>query len=512
MAATHLKLVEPLDVDRDIAEVAGGIAAKEKALIVNRKSSMGTTNGHAPADVLPPDSTRYFDDLGNAERFLDYVGDDLLYVVEKGSWLIWDKTHWTWDATNMVFDMVTQFARGLYSAENLAAGGKTAIAHAVRTNNNAGLNAIMSIAKQKSSASIADFDREPYLLNCVNGTLDLKTGALRPHDREDRITRRVNAEYDADARSAVFDRFIETIQPDATVRAFLQRVMGYALLGTVRERAFFILYGTGNNGKSIFTNLFNNLLGEYAATTTAETIMQTAASSGRIPNDIAKLKGKRLVIVPETNENERLNASVIKALSAGDKVSARHLFAEWFDFYFTAKILIATNHKPTITDHSKGFWDRCKLIPFSQDIPASEVIKSDDLMRDLMADAPAVLAWAVQGARDYFESDGLDVPPVIQAEIDAYKFEQDSIAQFVAECCQTIEQARKLRPDIYYNEYDFRTGNGDLFIAYRKFCNDNGFNWAFSKPRLTKNMKERGYRQANSGGRYWEGIRLVDNG
>ena len=203
-----------------------------------------------------------------------------------------------------------------------------------------------------------------------------------------------------------------------------------------------------------------------------------------------------------------MNEALVKALSAGDKVTARFLFGEFFDFFFSGKLWIATNHKPTITDHSKGFWDRVKLIPFSQDIPADEVIKSDDLMAQLLADASAVLTWAVQGCRDYFDLDGLDVPDCIQAEIDTYRREQDSIAQFIEERCETIEQGRERLPDKYLIPADYRVSNKDLYAAYKEFCTANG-EYLRSHRRLTQNMHERGFHQLNSGGRYWDGVKLV---
>lgn len=499
MTAPTLKLVPDNDVDSEIAEVAGEIAVSKMAL--------AKSNGRV-ADVLPPDTGRRYDDLGNAERFLDWAGEDLLYAAEAKKWLIWDKTHWSFDSTDMVFDLVTGFAKDLYSPEN--ANSKEAMSHAIRSNNRSGLNAMMEISQRKQSMSIDQFDSPACerRINCLNGTLDLETGNLAPHDRNDRITRLVNCNYDADARSLTFERFLERIQPDSDIRAFLQRSIGYSLLGSVRERSFWILYGTGNNGKSIFTNLFNNLLGDYASTTTTASIM--AGKHNAIPNDIARLKGKRFIVVPETGENERLNAALVKALSAGDKVSARFLFGEYFDFYFTGKLWIATNHKPTITDYSKGFWDRVKLIPFAQDIPADQVIKSDDLMKALMNEAPGILAWAVRGARDYFEMDGLDVPPVIQEEIDRYKFEQDSIAQFLEEHCQTLEDAKEMQPEREFKDWEFQVLNGDIYTAYENFCTNNG-----EKPRIhkrfTQNMRERGFTQSRTKRRrFWEGIRVVD--
>lgn len=488
----------PDNIDAEIADLAADINAERRLTLRNK----------AAGDVLPPSGVRRYDDLANSAAFLDLIGDEMLYCAESGKWLIWQGTHWREDRDDFVFDYAAEFARGLYDE----ADDKEAFKNAQRANNRAGFTAFLDLARRKKTTTIDTFDdkdRTGRLLNFRNGTLDLSSGDLRPADKGERITRCLRFDYDAAAACPTFDAFLERIQPDASIRAFLQRSIGYSLLGEARERAFWILYGTGNNGKSVFTNLFNNLLGEYASTTTTASIM--AGRQNSIPNDIARLKGKRFIVVPETEENERINAALVKALSAGDKISARFLFGEFFDYYFSGKLWIATNHKPTVTDHSKGFWDRVKLVPFSQDIPAAEVVKSDDLMRRLMAEASGVLAWAVQGARDYFELDGLDVPPVIQAEIDAYRFEQDSIAQFISEMCETIDQAREYRPDEYLIAADFQVSNEELFKAYIRYCEKNG-EYKRSQKRLTQNMQERGFVQSRTRReRYWQGIRVIES-
>ena len=249
--------------------------------------------------------------------------------------------------------------------------------------------------------------------------------------------------------------------------------------------------GNGNNGKSFVIDLFSELFQDYASSTTSASVMNS--KNDRIPNDIARLNGKRFIVIPETEENERLNASLIKALSAGDKITARFLFGEFFDFYFSGKLWIATNHKPTITDHSKGFWDRLKIIPFSVDIPKTSVIKRDTLLKNLLDEAPAILAWAVRGTLDYFQQDALHVPKVIQDEIDTYKYEQDSIAQFIDECC--------LIGDTLSVE------NGLMYQKYADFCKDNG-EYQRTQRRFSQNMKERGIAQTRGSKRYWEGIML----
>ena len=290
--------------DQDAAELkaieAEIKAAKKQTALAGRGGSKGPATG----EILPPEGSQpRYDDLANAERFLDTFGDDLLYSAEAKKWLLWSGKYWEFDNTNLVFDLATQFAKDLYKE----AIDDVAFKHAKRSNMRSGLNAVLEIAQRKKAVTMDEFDREPELLNCQNGTLNLRTGELMPHDRRHRITRIVKSDYDADATPDAFATFLETIQPDASIRAFLQRSIGYSLLGVVRERSFWILYGTGNNGKSVFVNLFNNLLGDYASATTTASVM--AGKQSAIPNDIARLKGKRFVIIPETEENERLKVA-----------------------------------------------------------------------------------------------------------------------------------------------------------------------------------------------------------
>lgn len=485
-SAPHLKLVHN-DIDKQIAETSMEIAAERGGVEV----------------LPPPGDPLLYNDIGNAERFLQYLGKSVWYVPEQDKWLVWSDTHWKADSEDKIFEKLRPFVKGLLITDTDSAEARR---NAKRANDSAGVTAIERFAKRMVTKPISNFDRNPYVINCTAGTIDLRTGAVERHRPEDLITKCIDSGYDTEREPERFEWFLRAIQPDPAVRAFIQRSMGYSLLGTVRERSFWIMHGYGKNGKSVFIDLFSGLLGEYASSVTTASIM--AAKQSSIPNDIARLRGKRLVVVPETEENERLNTALIKQLAAGDTVSARFLFGEFFDFQFTGKLWIATNHKPRINDDSAGFWDRLKLIPFNTRVSAEQEIKRDQLLGELRDEWPAILAWAVQGCRDYFETDGLGVPEGIQKAIDEYRFEQDSIEQFLRDCCRTKEQAQKERPDAYLNDYDFRVPCKDLYAAYKKYCNENG-EYLQSSRRLGQKLHERGFRAGNSAGRYWEGVRLI---
>lgn len=469
----------------------------------------------AVGEIVPvlADDTRW-NDNANAERFLYAFGDNLRYCVESDKWMVYSGRHWQTDGTFAIHALAREFVKKeLEEAIRDKGGDKERRKNAERINNRAGFKAMLETAREMRAINIGEFDGEKthYLLNCKNGTLDLKTGKLREHRREDFITRIIDADYNEAAECPRFDQFLIDIQPDPEIRAFLRRAIGYSLLGVVRERAFFILYGVGNNGKSIFTDLFAMLLGAYGCSTASQTIMDSNRAAGAASGDLARLNGKRYVLIDETNENEKINAALIKALAAGNILTARFLFKEEFDFQFTGKMWIATNHKPTVWDQSKGFWDRLKLIPFKANITSDKVIKRDDLLAILLGEASGVLNWAVGGCREYLEKDSLGVPPVIEREIAAYKHEQDAIGQFLEQYCQTIEQAREIQAKsdrVLFYDSDFQVGNKELFAAYGEFCRSSA-EYKRSQKSFTQSLKERGFIQRNAAGRYWEGIRLL---
>ena len=445
---------------------------------------------------IADDTISNCDDVSIATMFVLEHGHELQFNVDSKKWLVWDGTRWKPDKTDEVVRKAIDFAQKLYEEAPRLVKNKadmTIVQRQIkRSNTSNGIGAFVNLAKSILPVTSEQLDAKDYLLNCRNGVVNLETGELHRHNPGDRITKIVPFDFDPTATSPAFDKFLTTIQPDPEIRKFLQRSIGYSLLGVARERAFWILYGSGNNGKSVFIDLFSEILAEYASSTTSASVM--AQKGDRIPNDIARLHGKRFVVIPETEENERINAALIKALSGGDKITARFLFGEFFDFYFSGKLWIATNHKPAITDHSKGFWDRLKIIRFSVDIPKAQVIKKDTLLKQLLADAPAVLNWAVQGAREYFAMDSLEVPDVIRSEIETYKYEQDSIAQFIDEACDV--------------GLGLTINNAVLYTRYTNFCKDNG-EWQRSQRRFTQNLKERGFTQVRTGnGRIWQGLTM----
>lgn len=479
------------DTDTEIAETASLMRA-----------AAGTAKS---ATLVSPARVRTYDDLSNAKRFLDEFGSEIRYLVEAKKWLVWEKTHWNFDTGNFVYDLATEFVSGLYAPEN--ATDADSFKHAKRSNDCRGIDAMLKIAKNKSTVTQADMDTNPALFNCANGTIDLTTGDVRPHNRADLITKISPYEYNEDASCDRFQAFLDDVQPNPAIQIYLQEALGYSMTGTCSDRAFFILYGFGRNGKSVFVDLFSRIFGSYAQNTTAESLMKKG-SGGGIPNDIARLRGSRFITCSETDEGKQLHESLLKAITGGDQITARFLFGEYFNFYFSGKLWIVTNHKPSIRDMSQGFWDRLKIIPFTTEIDKKDQIDKDRLMNILLSEASGILAWLFAGWRRYREKNQLTTPPEIEAEIAAYKFEQDSIAQFIAECCEVFP------PDdddfSVLDKIRYRAANPSVYAAYKRFCEANG-EFARSQRRLSQNLAERGFvQQPVNGVRTWTGFRLID--
>jgi putative DNA primase/helicase len=227
---------------------------------------------------------------------------------------------------------------------------------------------------------------------------DLQKGELRDFNRHDRITKQGGLEYDPATRCPRWLAFLEHVMGgDTKMVAFLKRAAGYTLTGETSEQCFFLLHGSGANGKSTFLEVLRRLLGSYGRPTEFKTLVDSNRNDG-VRNDLAALQGLRLVTAVETNRGRRFDEALIKQLTGGDEITARYLYGEFFDFYPTFKLWLAVNHKPEIRGVDEGIWRRVVLIPFEVTIPPADQVK--DLAAKLLEDeGSAIMAWAVEGTR-----------------------------------------------------------------------------------------------------------------
>ncbi|MDF9409063.1 MAG: hypothetical protein A4E52_01864 [Pelotomaculum sp. PtaB.Bin013] len=450
----------------------------------------------------------FLTDLGNAARLVSNYGQNIRYCYQWGKWLLWDGKRWVKDNTGGIYRLAKETVRRMYAEASDIPDEDTRRAlvnHALKSESEARLRAMVNLAQSEPGIPVTteELDKDQWLLNCLNGTLDLRTGELRPHKREDLSTKIIPVEYNPEAKCPMFEKFLNDIfAENENLITFMRKAIGYSLTGSTREQVVFILYGTGANGKSVLIALIMSLLGDYALQTPTETLM--VQKNEGIRNDLARLKGARFVSAVESDEGRRLSESVIKQLTGQDTISARFLHQEFFDFVPECKIFLATNHRPEIRGSDHGIWRRIRLIPFN--VKFEDVKQGDDsfkgkrqdkdLLNKLKRELPGILAWAVKGCLKW-QREGLEQPEEVKAATMAYQTEMDSIMNFISECCNV-------------NIQDVKTASGVLHNVYTKWCLTNGER-AVSNKKFSQRLELAGYtKERGSDGRvYWYGIGIL---
>jgi P4 family phage/plasmid primase-like protien len=459
------------------------------------RAAADTTKATTKLGSTPP---IHMTDLGNARRLVRLHGHDLHYIHAWGAWLIWDGTRWVKDETGEIHRRARATVASIYSeaaAETDTAARKKLAEWAIGSESRARLDNMVTLAQSEPSIPIRHdaLDADPFLLNCRNGTLDLRSGALRPHQRDDLLTKQAAVDYDPAAPCPRWRAFLDrAMGGNRDLMSFLQRAVGYSLTADVSEECLFFSHGKGKNGKTTFTETIMNLLADYAQKAPTEMLMLKQHGGG-IPNDVARLPGARFVAAAETEEGRRLAESIVKDLTGGDTLAARFMRQEFFEFAPTHKFWIYGNHKPLIRGTDEGIWRRIRLIPFTVTIPPEE--RDPNLRAKLRKEFAGILAWAVQGCRDW-QCDGLGEPAAVQQATDAYRNEMDVIGAFLGECCV-------IGP--HYKAYAKA-----LYEAYKAWCEANGEH-AVNQRRYGGQLTERGLvNRPGTGHRIvWDGIGLV---
>jgi putative DNA primase/helicase len=383
--------------------------------------------------------TRPLDDDGNALRLADRFVDELRFVVGEG-WYAWDGTRWRHDSDGAAMRAAREIATTMRAWAVEAARrddkqAKAITAHAKRSGSERGLTAMLKLAQSDLRLVLHPerLDVDPYLLNALNGTIDLRTGELRQHDRADLITRRVASYYDPLAEAPTWIAFLERVLPAIELRAYEQKVAGIAAIGHNRDEQLHVKHGSGANGKTKFVETIRAALGDYAATAGAELLLAGPRHSAGQP-ELVRLRGARLLVASETDEGRRLNIATVKALTGGDTIAARLLYAnEVVEFVPVFSPWLVTNHRPSIPEQSEAIWRRVKLVPFEVTIPRNE--RDPMLQGKLLAELPGVLAWIVRGARRYL-AEGLDPPDAIEDATESYRDDENAVGRFITERCE----------------------------------------------------------------------------
>lgn len=418
-------------------------------------------------------------DAGNAQRFAAQHGEDVRFNSEWNHWLVWDGSRWGKDRTLGVQQRAKETAESIYS-EAAAAADQDSRARlakwAVTSEKRSSIESMIVLARSEVAVTADQLDADPWLLNCANGALDLKTGELLPQTKELMVTKVSPVAYNPDAKAARWEPFLRIVLPDPEMREFVQKAVGYSLTGDTREQALFITYGSGQNGKSTFLEAVRNVVGEYAQNAPTEMLLNKKTGGG-IPNDVARLRGARYVTAIETAKGRRMEETLVKQLTGGDTVTARFMRAEFFEFTPVAKIWMATNHKPIITGTDEGIWRRIRLIPFIVKIPPEDL--DPTLPAALQAEAPGILAWAVRGALAW-QREGLDPPTAVVEATGKYREDMDVLGNFLRENCRVAEDAVGVR--------------ASLFAAYENWCHENNLR-APSAQGFNEMLRDRGFEE-----------------
>jgi putative DNA primase/helicase len=355
---------------------------------------------------------------------------------------------------------------------------------------------MLAMAQPDVAIMPEQLDADPMLLNVQNGTVDLRTGQLRPHRQTDYCTKICSAPYQPGADSPTLRRFNNRIfRTYPGLIEFVQTAIGYAATGMTREQVLMFLYGKGSNGKTTLMDAVMYVLGDYAAKADPELLMARDGSAAH-PCGVADLMGRRLVVCSETNEGKRFDESKLKDLVGETRLKARLMRENFYEFTATHKIFNYSNHKPVVRGTDYGFWRRIRVIPFIETIGEDE--KDRTLPEKLKAEATGILAWIVTGAVRWHQK-GLTLPPEVSDATKEYRKEMDSIGAFFSERCEDGEHK------VYALE---------LYSAYKSWAEATGEH-PLSQKRLGTTLTERGYqsdRCSYSGRTIWTGIRLKKYG
>lgn len=463
----------------------------------------------APVASVVPKRTWYPQtDLGNAERMVDCCGEDFRYNSTKKSWMYWDVDQGVWrqDLRSMVdraaqkitYNMLEE-ARGLDADE-----GKRLQKFAYSCQSDGKLNALVSRFGKQEGIGVEDtvFDVDSNLVTVANGTLDLRTFKLSPSNRRDMLTRRMPVTFDPTATSPKFDTFLSQVLPDPAVRQYVQRAVGYTLLGSADERAFFVVNGPSGTGKSQFLNILEGLFGDFGCTAPAGTLRLKPSESGP-NNDLHELKGRRFVTTSETSETSVLNEELIKRLTGGDAQRTRDLYESFQYWTPQCTVWLATNFFPQLNIEDPAIWSRVKSIEFNTTFIGTSTRKATPGIgkKILNEEASGILNWALEGLR-LFREHGLGEPEAIASSLSRRKHESDNVALFV-------ENARD-EGILVTSDVDV-IGTAIMFNMYQEWSRRNGYKFIGAK-RFVRRMEALGYTRRKRGTWFWEGFRIGSAG
>ena len=424
-------------------------------------------------------------DLLNAQLFAKQMAGTVLFNHTRKRWHQYDGMRWMrcekgeemQAARHVVGKIIEHAAKRIASMQTGDPKRKDWNRHLMRSQQLSAIEAMLKLAQSEAgiAAKQDELDSDPWLLGSQNGVIDLHTGTLLAHDPAMKLTRLVRANYDRSATCPLWLEFLDRIfAGDKETVAAIQRMVGYSLLGQLLEEVFFFAFGNGANGKSVFFNVLGSVLADYAIVVPAATLMVKRDGEGST-NDIARMAGARFAVANETKTGDKLDDQKLKQLASRDRIAARYLYGEYFEFDPSATVWVRGNHKPIVTDDSDGLWRRLVLIPFTQTIPVDE--RDPQLTDKLLCEADGILVWAVEGCLKY-QRRGLKPSAAMKRASAEYRKETDILGEWLETCCD-VEPSAKIDQGMAYQNY-------------RTFCMLNGVH-PMSKKIFSRKLDERNY-------------------
>ena len=441
-------------------------------------------------EIKAPVEVRGFNltDYGNAQRLIGHFGTDLRYCYQWNRWIIWNDVRWHVDSTGEIYRRAKLTVRRIYNeaaAEDSDEVRKALWTHARKSESSSRIADMIKLAQSEPGVPVTpdELDRNQYLFNVKNGTIDLRTGILREHRREDMITKLSNVVFKSDAKCPMWLKFmLQIMDRDKDLVRFIQRTIGYGMTGDVSEQVLFFLYGTGANGKSVLLELILALLGDYAKTSEPELLMAKRGEAH--PTGVADLHGIRFISSIEVGDGKRMNETLVKQLTGSDRVKARYMRQDFFEFIPTHKIFLAANHKPAIRGTDYAIWRRIRLIPFN--VKFSRPNKH--MAEDLKSEMAGILNWAIAGCLEWLEN-GLREPLKVMKAVAEYRNEMDVIGTFISDHCVVVEFAKG--------------SSSALYGKYQEWCKETG-EYQVSQRKFGLCLTERGFvRERGIGGQHW---------
>lgn len=441
-------------------------------------------------------------DYGNAERLaelaLDSDGKPLVRWCEaRGQWLAWDGKAWRWDETGSVESLAKRTVRRLREVAEVKEHPLISD-FALKSEALPRLRAMIELMRTEPGVPVSmdQLDADDWLLNCRNGTVDLRTGTVFPHSKDRLLSRMAEASFVPGAQCARWLQFLDYIMGGDQSRVnLLQRGVGASACGAPWQYLIF-LYGSGANGKSVFLEVVSRILASYAGEAAQGLLLQKKNEAH--PTEVADLMGKRFVTSEEVDQSSVLDEGRVKRLTSGRPIKARFMREDLFEFRPTHKLWIAINHKPRVRGQDEGIWRRIKLVPFEVQIPPAERRDFEEVVKEFLQERDGILGWIVQGCLEW-QRDGLGASEAVEAAHEQYRHGMDDFGQFLEECVAAAPEAIAAI---------CKVKSSDLYGAYTQWCEAGGVRKPMTQTSFSLRMTERGYRSEKSGCVWWLGITL----